>query len=181
MAEEVQLKGRKIQVKQGLAKDYKDELLDVGEFGLIIDSEELRIGVGGGKTIQVNGGGGESTGTTVVNNLTSTSTTSALSAYQGNILKQQLDTHINNRKVHESELNQYITDRDNNGYYTKVRFARTDDTTYLTSELSNPDLNGYYGTVTWKFYDELGNTVIETKVWTMTYDEDGNVTSKVIS
>lgn len=181
MAEEVLLKGRKIQIKQGLAKDYKDELLDVGEFGLITDREELRIGLGEGRTIQVNGGGGGSTGVTVVNNLTSNSSTSALSAYQGNVLKQQLDAHINNRKVHESELNQYITDRDSNGYYTKVRFARTDDTTYLTSELGNPDLNGYYGKITWKYYNEAGTTVIETKLWTLTYDEDGNITSKVIS
>lgn len=180
MADEL-LKGRKIQVKQGLAKDYKDELLDVGEFGLIIDSEELRIGLGEGRTIKVNGGSSTGTGTTVVNNLTSTSTTSALSAYQGNVLKKQLDDHIANRMVHESDLNQYITDRDANGYYTKVRFARTDGTTYLTSELSNPNLKGYYATITWNYYNESGTTVTQTKTWTITYDEDGNVTSKVIS
>lgn len=52
----ISTKGRKIQIKQGLNKDFTNDTLDVGEFGLILDKDELRIGLADGTTMIVNGG-----------------------------------------------------------------------------------------------------------------------------
>ena len=52
----ISTKGRKIQIKQGLNKDFTNDTLDVGEFGLILDKDEWRIGLADGTTMLVNGG-----------------------------------------------------------------------------------------------------------------------------
>lgn len=38
-----------------------------------------------------------------------------------------------------------------------------------------------YTTDIWQFYDALGTTVIATKTWTITYDANGKITSKVVA
>ena len=65
--------------------------------------------------------------------------------------------------------------------YTVVDFKRADTTLYLKSTLSNPDANGYYQTDTIKEYDSAGTTVIKTTVWTLTYDADGYIVTKVVA
>lgn len=117
----VSTKGRLIQVKSGMSADFSDDVLKVAEFGLILDTNELRIGLADGTTMKVNGGGGIniddipdaslsqkglmtqahvvkldgiSSGANFVqveDNLTSTSATSALSAKQGKVLKDVID------------------------------------------------------------------------------------------
>lgn len=53
---DVLTRGRKIQIRQGEAIDFKPSTLDVGEFGLITDENKVMIGTIGGTPIQVNGG-----------------------------------------------------------------------------------------------------------------------------
>ena len=66
-------------------------------------------------------------------------------------------------------------------YYTVVDYKRADTTLYLKSTLSNSDTNGYYQTCTLDLYDALGTTIIKTTVWTLTYDADGKIITKVVA
>jgi len=64
------------------------------------------------------------------------------------------------------------------GVYKIVDYKRrTDDTLYLKCTLSNPDVNGYFQTDTWQYYDATGLVVVKTVTWTLVYDADGIVTS----
>ncbi|MGN7472309.1 phage tail-collar fiber domain-containing protein [Brevibacillus sp. SAFN-007a] len=68
--------------------------------------------------------------------------------------------------------------KDANGKFTQVDYKReSDNTLFMRSVLSNPDANGNYQTDTWTYYKTDGTTVAETKVWTITYDADGDITS----
>jgi|GEM_PF-6140845 hypothetical protein len=67
--------------------------------------------------------------------------------------------------------------KDANGIFTTVEYRRQDDTLFMRSVLSNPDANGNYQTDTWTYYAADGTTPVETKVWTMTYDTDGDITN----
>lgn len=63
------------------------------------------------------------------------------------------------------------------GIYKIVKYKRGDATLHMKATLSNPDVNGYYQTDTWQYYDAAGTTVIQTVTWTLVYDADGLVTS----
>ncbi|ELK39026.1 hypothetical protein D478_26379 [Brevibacillus agri BAB-2500] len=78
-------------------------------------------------------------------------------------------------------LSQYASSPDANGKFTVVDFKRPDGTLYLKSTLSNPDANGNYQTNTWQFYDAAGTTIVLTKTWTISYNADGLITSKVVA
>ena len=80
-----------------------------------------------------------------------------------------------------ANYNSYSSNIDANGIYTVVDYKRADGTLYMKSTLSNPDANSNYQTDTWQFFDVAGTTVILTVTWTLTYDADGNVISKVVS
>ncbi|KZE55780.1 hypothetical protein AV540_00050 [Brevibacillus parabrevis] len=68
--------------------------------------------------------------------------------------------------------------KDANGKFTQIDYKRElDNTLFMRSVLSNPDSNGNYQTNTWTYYKADGATASETKVWTITYDADGDVTS----
>lgn len=68
---------------------------------------------------------------------------------------------------------------DADGFYTVVDYKRPDNTTYLRSTLSNK-VNGKYTTVTIGQYDDSG-TLASTQIWTLTYDANGLIQSKVVS
>lgn len=80
-----------------------------------------------------------------------------------------------------TDYNEYASGKDTNGIYTVMEYKRTDGTLYLKSTLSNPDASGNYQTMTWQFYDAAGTSVLSTKTWTLTYDADGKIVSKVAS
>ncbi|MGN7469636.1 hypothetical protein [Brevibacillus sp. SAFN-007a] len=68
--------------------------------------------------------------------------------------------------------------KDASGKFTQVDYKReSDNTLFMRSVLSNPDANGNYQTDTWTYYKADGTTVAETKIWTITYDADGDITS----
>lgn len=70
--------------------------------------------------------------------------------------------------------------KDANGKFTQVDYKReSDNSLFMRSVLSNPDANGNYQTDTWTYYKADGTTVAETKVWTITYDADGDILNVV--
>lgn len=75
----------------------------------------------------------------------------------------------------------YKSNQDDNGIYTTVTYLRTDGTTYKVSQLSNADNDGNYGTQTVTYYDLDGATIDKTEVYTITYDDNGNVESEVLT
>lgn len=83
---------------------------------------------------------------------------------------------ISRRLQHYKE---YASGKDANGFFTTVEYKRTNNTLYMRSTLSNPNAEGYYLTDTWTIYALNGTSLIKTIKWTLTYDNDGAVTSKV--
>lgn len=77
------------------------------------------------------------------------------------------------------DYNVVASSPDVDGIYTVVDYKRSDDTVYLRSTLSNK-VNGRYATVTLGQYDAAG-TLVSTKVWSLTYDANGLIQSKVVS
>lgn len=88
-------------------------------------------------------------------------------------LTKKVTDHINNFMPHDSGLNQYASLPDANSIYTKIEFKRQDDSLYMMSLLSEPNIEGQYTKATWTFYQEDGISDVLTKVWTITYDANG--------
>lgn len=79
-----------------------------------------------------------------------------------------------------SNYSSYASGKDGNGIYTVVDYKRADATLYMKSTLSG-GTSPKYTTDTWKFYDALGTTIIKTITWTLSYDGDGKIISKVVA
>lgn len=92
-----------------------------------------------------------------------------------------LQQHQNDPFSHGNDYSQFSSDKDENGYYTKVTVKRTDGTNYMTSVASNPNGNGKYQTIQWTFFDSDSITEIAVRTWTIEYDENGTVISKVVA
>lgn len=101
-----------------------------------------------------------------------------------NEVKTEFDSHlaqiVSDVSKGLANYNQFASAKDTNGIYTVVDYKRANNTLYMKSTLSNADTNGNYQTMTWQFYADDGTTVTDTKVWTISYDADGNVLSKVV-
>ena len=81
-------------------------------------------------------------------------------------------TVTNTLKVIKSE-------KDNEGIFTVVTYKRkADDTTYCVSTLSGGE-SPLYTTRTEQYYDVTGTSVVATHVYTLSYDDDGNLISEV--
>ena len=97
----------------------------------------------------------------------------------------ELDTgvaeHLADYMPHDDEMNSYASSIDVNGIYTVVDFKRADATLYLKSTLSNTDASGNYQTVTGLFYATNGTTLNLTKTWTLTYNTDNLIITKVVA
>lgn len=87
----------------------------------------------------------------------------------------------------EAELSELISgknlslvksDKDSEGIYTTVTYKRSDGTIYATSVLSG-GTSPQYTTRTLTFYETDGTTVKTTKVYTLSYDDDGDLISEV--
>ena len=89
--------------------------------------------------------------------------------------------HLADYMPHDDETNSYASNIDVNGIYTVVDFKRVDATLYLKSTLSNTDASGNYQTVTWQFYATDGTTLNLTKTWTLTYNTDNLIITKVVA
>ena len=87
---------------------------------------------------------------------------------------------INNIEKELLNYSSYASSKESNGVYTIVQYKRN-DTVYMKSTLSNADSNGNYRTNTWQFYNEAGDTIIKTITWSITYDSDNKIVSKVVA
>ena len=92
-----------------------------------------------------------------------------------------LDAQMAEMTKQLDDYSSYASGKDANGIYTVLDYKRADSTLYMKSTLSNADVNGNYQTAIWQFYNEAGDTVIDTKTWTITYDADGGIVSKVVA
>lgn len=72
------------------------------------------------------------------------------------------------------------TNEDANGKFTTVVWKNSAGITVKKSVLSNPNGDGYYLTRTLTLYEADGTTVMNTKVFSITYNADGVVTSEVL-
>lgn len=84
-------------------------------------------------------------------------------------------------KMKLATLNMYASGKDVNGVYTVIEYKRTDGTLYMRSTASNPNADGKYQTITVEYFEPDGQTKFDEEVWTITYDVDGNIVSKVVS
>jgi hypothetical protein len=91
-----------------------------------------------------------------------------------------LQAHLDDIMPHQSGLSSYASSPDSNGIYTVVDYKRSNGTLYMKSTLSG-GTSPNYTTDTWQFYDDAGTNVIATKVWTLTYDGNGKIVSKVVA
>lgn len=75
----------------------------------------------------------------------------------------------------------YRTDRDANGIFVTVTYKRRDGTNAKTSVLSIPDGNNRYTRRTETYFDTNGTTVLDTRVYTLSYNGFGELTSEVLT
>ena len=107
-------------------------------------------------------------------NLTGTST-KATGDGSGNNIET---TYMKNINMPKSIIK---SNKDANGVFTKVTYKRSDGTILKTSELSNADSSGNYTTQTVKYYKLDGSTLDTTEVYTITYDDSGDVVSEILT
>lgn len=74
----------------------------------------------------------------------------------------------------------YKSEIDDNGIFKKITWKQN-DTTIKTSTLSNADVDDNYLTRTVEFYAGNGIDVMSTKVFTRSFDDEGNLISEVLS
>jgi hypothetical protein len=93
------------------------------------------------------------------------------------VLAHNADRHAHNFILQEEvDPTSYDT---TNKIYKKAYLRRENGTLYMVSNLSNLS-NGTYLTVTCDYYDDGGASIVETLVWTLTYDANKKVTSKML-
>lgn len=93
----------------------------------------------------------------------------ATAAQVNELLKQNDSYHV------------YTSAQDQYGVYTIVEYRRPDNTLYMKSTLSTPDSLGNNTKNVWQIYNETGLSIVETITWTLTYDANGTIFSKVRS
>ncbi|HIG0362436.1 TPA: hypothetical protein ACX96Z_004117, partial [Clostridium sporogenes] len=93
---------------------------------------------------------------------------------------EQINESIDNIKKELENYNSYASSKDENDIFTIVEYKRTDNTLYMKSTLSNPDTEGNYKTIKWELYAREGASIVNTIVWNITYDEDGDIISKEV-
>ncbi|MBO0537902.1 hypothetical protein EXQ27_04125 [Clostridium botulinum] len=100
-------------------------------------------------------------------------------ATEHNESTKQINTSIEEIEKKINNYNSYASGKDSKGVYTIIEYKDKTNTLYMKSVLSNPDSNGNYRTDTWSFYEN--GTVSKTIKWTLTYDAESNITSKVVA
>jgi hypothetical protein len=104
------------------------------------------------------------------------------------VTKTRFDEHLSAWDAFKEEIKKkldnyslYAFDKDINGIFTVVEYRRKDDTLYMKSTVSDADEEGNYQINTWEFFDTDGITLLDTVIWNISYDKDGDIVSKVVS
>ncbi|SKC82890.1 hypothetical protein [Maledivibacter halophilus] len=71
-----------------------------------------------------------------------------------------------------------VTCTDTEGRPIQTQYTKQDASLYLQVDASNPDANGFYQRIEEKYYEDDGTTLLKTVIWTLTYNEDGLVTTR---
>lgn len=71
------------------------------------------------------------------------------------------------------------SNKDTEGIFTTIEYKRQDNTLYMKSVLSG-GTSPQYTTRTETYYEADGTTIKVTKIYTVSYDVDGNITSEVL-
>lgn len=93
-------------------------------------------------------------------------------------LTQHLDDYANVKSKAYEDYNFSVTSYDEKGKPTQTQYKRPNNTLYLQVDASNADTNGNYQTVTEKYYDINGTTLLKTVTWTITFNADGVITAR---
>jgi len=93
-------------------------------------------------------------------------------------VQAELDAHKEDNTPHCEAVTLYRKNKDENGIYTLLEWYRADETLFKTSELEGE--SPQYDTRRVKFYAEDGQTLVQEIVYTLTYDENGELISEVI-
>lgn len=64
------------------------------------------------------------------------------------------------------------------GVYKTTKYRRKDGTTHLICTLTNVDAKGRFTRLRCDYYNSTGTSITENKTWALTYDINGNITSK---
>ena len=115
--------------------------------------------------------------TEIIDNLTSTDATSALSAAQGKILKDLMDNHMADNTPHREAVSIERKNPDDDGVFTLIEFRRSDGTLFKTSQLNG---TSPYNSRTVKYYDKNEN-LMQTVEYSITYSNDEVVSEVIIS
>lgn len=73
-----------------------------------------------------------------------------------------------------------VVESDSNGRPIHITYKRLDGTLFKDATCSNPDVNGFYQTVTEKTYAIDGITLKHTKTQTIAYNAKGVITSRQV-
>jgi hypothetical protein len=79
---------------------------------------------------------------------------------------------------HHQDLRFVRSNKDSEGLFTTIQWYRTDTTLHMDSVLSGGITPGYT-TRTVREYDVDGTTVLSTATYTLSYDDDGDITQEV--
>ncbi len=98
---------------------------------------------------------------------------------KANIVQNNLNEHSKDLAKHKDvNLKLYRMNKDSEGIFTELQWKRSDDTLAIKSVLSG-GTTPKYTTRTETYYDEDGETVLMTKIYTLSYDEDDDLISEV--
>lgn len=94
-------------------------------------------------------------------------------------IRQTNETELNKLREHFQTYNEHSLNRDELGIYRVGELRRKDNTLYQRSTLSNRNASGNYTTQTIDTFAEDGTTRVHREVFTLTYDTNGQVVSRV--
>ena len=125
-------------------------------------------------TVTMNPGEGILKANRFIGNLTGTSS-KATGDGSGNNIET---TYMKNINIPKSIIK---SDKDANGVFTTVTYKRADGTVLKTSVLSDADSSGNYTKQTVTYYGLDGSTIDTTEVYTIAYDDAGDVVSEILN
>jgi len=91
-----------------------------------------------------------------------------------------IQVEIDNLKTTTDTYNISTLNKDAEGIFTTIEYSRSDGKLYMRS-VSSGGTSPQYATETQTFYGADGTTVTKTIVWTLTYDVDGDLISRVVT
>lgn len=77
-----------------------------------------------------------------------------------------------------SELSSYATNMDDEGIYKSIEWKRNDGTLYAKSTLLGTPPN--YNQIKVDYYNDAGNLIIKTIIWSLLYDNNNFIYNKVV-